>query len=233
MMAIGVIVALVFVIATLRFVLVTPPERLATYLRTAGPIVLMVGGGGLTLAGRGAIGIPLFGLGLAVWRRRRPVGPIGQAGSPSQSQSQVRSRFLAMNLDHDTGELDGDVISGRFEGRALASLADADLRALHAEIGSDRESLRLLEAYLDRRLPGWRDDAQAREGDGLGSAPGSGSMTEEQAYEILGLEPGATAAEIGEAHRRLMKRVHPDHGGSHFLAARINEAKAVLIARHR
>lgn len=225
------IAALIFVAATLRMLLVTPPERLAAFLRRAGPISLIVGGAGLTLIGRGAIGVPLLGLGVAAYQRQRSKGSPDTGNAPQSSK--VRSDGLEMNLDHETGELDGTVLSGPFEGRSLSGLTQSELVSLRAELGRDLESLRLLEAYLDRRIPGWRVDPQTEAGDGLGGAPGSGAMTEQQAYEILGLEPGATLAEVREAHRRLLKRVHPDHGGTDFLAARINEAKAFLVERHR
>ncbi|WP_185982487.1 DnaJ domain-containing protein [Aureimonas mangrovi] len=226
-----VVAGVVFLVATLRLLLVTPPEKLATFLRTAGPAAVIAAGAGLTLTGRGAIGLPLAAFGMAALRRgwnARPV-PIGGGRPPTT----VRSRFLEMTLDHDSGDLDGVVLGGQMEGARLSALRETDLRTLQRELAADTESLRLLEAYLDRRLPGWRDDAKARAGDGLGRTPGSGSMTQQEAHEILGLEPGATLAEIREAHRRLMKGVHPDRGGSALLAARINEAKAFLVERHR
>lgn len=223
--------ALVFLAATLRIVMVTPPRRLAAFLRQAGPVALIAGGAILTLLGRGAIGIPVFGLGLAGLRRARTRQPVETDGGPDVST--VRSLWLDMTLDHDTGDLDGSVLRGERAGRRLSDLDEAALMALRDDVSGDPDSLRLLEAYLDRRVAGWRADAKAQARDGLGGAPGSGPMTEQEAHEILGLQPGASVAEVREAHRRLMKRVHPDHGGTDFLAARINEAKAFLIERHR
>jgi DnaJ-domain-containing protein 1 len=145
----------------------------------------------------------------------------------------VRGRFIEAKLDHDTGSLSGRVREGRFAGRDLEEMSEAELRELREEIAGDADSVALLEAYFDRRFPGWRDD---REEDGharAGAAADSGAMTDEEAYEILGLPPGADESEIRAAHRRLLKGVHPDQGGSTFLAARINQAKDRLLGKHR
>jgi hypothetical protein len=144
----------------------------------------------------------------------------------------VRTAALEMELDHDTGSLEGMVLAGRLEGRELRALSLPELLVLREELAADSESLQLLETYLDGRFPVWREDAQANAGDGQGAAPASGAVTEEEAYKILGLEPGASAADIRKAHRRLMQRLHPDLGGSSFLAARINAAKDILLSKH-
>ena len=111
-------------------------------------------------------------------------------------------------------------------------MSKSELIALYKELAADAESRQLLEAYLDSRFPVGRKDPNANLGKGLGGAPGSGPMTKEEAYKVLGLEAGAAAADVRKAHRRLMQRLHPDIGGTSFLAARINEAKDVLLSNH-
>ena len=135
-----------------------------------------------------------------------------------------------MSLDHDSGALSGQIVDGPHAGRALDTF---DLPQLLAMIPAfDAESVALLESYLDRRFPAWRQDAQ---GDAAGRQRGtasSGKMTDEEAYQILGLQPGAGRDDISRAHRALMKKLHPDQGGSTYLAARVNEAKDTLLRTH-
>jgi len=206
------------------------PTQLADGLRLAGPAVLGLGGAILLLLGRAGIGGMMLS-GAFAWymsgRTRRNARP-----RPGR-RSHVRTAALEMELDHDSGGLQGLVLAGRFEGRELAELDLPQLLALRQELAGDGESLQLLETYLDGRFAAWRDDAHPDDGDRLRAAPASGAMTEEEAYKILGLEPGASAAEVRKAHRRLMQRLHPDLGGSSFLAARINEAKDILLGGQR
>jgi hypothetical protein len=144
--------------------------------------------------------------------------------------SQVRSQFLVMTLDHDSGGLTGLIVAGPHAGR---SLDEFDLPQLAAMMtGFDAESTALLESYLDRRFPAWRQDAQGNPAGGNGRAAAGSKMTDEEAYQILGLQPGAGRDEIGRAHRALMKKLHPDQGGSTYLAARVNEAKDTLLRTH-
>ncbi len=147
--------------------------------------------------------------------------------------SKVRSRYLAMELDHDTGELGGRVLDGQFAGWDLMDLGEAETRALIDEIGHDAESVNLLESWLDTNRAGWRE--YFAEGGGMGADPGPsqapGRDPVSEAYAVLGLKPGASDEDIRKAHRELMKGVHPDRGGSEFLAAKINEARDLLLGR--
>jgi hypothetical protein len=208
------------------------PKGLVRGARLAGGVAALGGAAFLVARGQVSIGIPLglTGLGLLGWL---PFGPasFGQRTRKSAGQvSQVRSAFVEMELDHDTGAMRGRVLAGRFAGAPLETLDLPTLVSLLGEI--DEESQALLAAYLDRRSPRWRDDAQSGAAAGEVRAARSGKMTEEEAYQILGLQPGASAEEIGRAHRVLMKKLHPDQGGSTYLAARVNQAKDVLLRRH-
>ena len=205
------------------------PSVLARTLRYGLPLAMAGLGVVLILIGRAGIGIPLLAFAGALYSRaRRAARATRQPGG----QSYVRSAALEMELDLDTGVMNGLVLAGSFEGQELNNLDEPDLMHLHAELAGDPESLKLLEAYLDRRAPDWRAGFDMDDDAGLGASPGSGAMTQKEAYEVLGLGAGASEAEVREAHRRLMKRMHPDAGGSAFLAGRINEAKAVLMSRH-
>jgi hypothetical protein len=149
--------------------------------------------------------------------------------------STVATAFLRMTLDHDTGTMEGTILRGQFAGMRLDELGPAELLALLRECrAEDDEGARLLEAYLDRVRPDWRDElagsgAGAGAGGSGGARPVSGDMTVEEAYAILGLSPGADAEAIREAHRRLMVKLHPDHGGSDYLATKINRARDLLL----
>ena len=220
-----------FLVLFLGWILVsTEPRKLASAIRMALPVILIVGGGLLMLAGRGGIGLPMAGFGIALYGRMRSVGKMNSARAGATSN--VRSAALEMQLDHDTGEMDGVVLAGGFEGRQLSGLDEGELNMLLFELQSDEESVQLLEAYLDRRVPGWRENTEGYTGARHVASPGTGTMSKQEAYEILGLDPGVGAGEIRKAHRRLMKGMHPDSGGSTFLAAKINEAKEVLLNTH-
>ena len=209
--------------------------------KQAARVVRYIGGGAALIASaflllRGAIGIAIpvgaVGLGLLGWLSLWPANLANRTQKSAGRVSRVRSAFLEMELDHDTGAMRGFVLAGRFEGKSLDTIDPPTLIGLLGEI--DEDSRQLLMAYLDRREPRWREHAQqdAAAGRSSDAAP-SGKMTEQEAYQVLGLQPGAGEEEIGRAHRSLMKKLHPDQGGSTYLAARVNQARDVLLRRHR
>jgi hypothetical protein len=208
------------------------PRKLAAVMKLAGGIALLTFAAFLGLRGQLVIAAPLAaaGLGLLGWLPFSPAG-FGARTQKSQGQvSRVRSTYLDMELDHDSGAMRGTIVAGPHEGTRLESLDTATLARMLTEI--DDESRALLAAYLDRRDAGWREHAQSDAAAGRGSAS-RGPMTHEEAYQILGLEAGASTEDIVNAHRTLMKKLHPDLGGTNYLAARVNEAKDTLLGQHR
>lgn len=202
---------------------------------------------GVLLAATGKLFVALPALGsalLGLWRWRwlvklmanrsswgkRVAGGAGAAGDDGQ-QSEIRTDWLCMRLDHASGALAGEVLAGDFAGRTLDSLGREDLLALYNELqAADADSARLLETWLERAWgPDWRDQTGGNRAGDTGRSSGQGGMTRKEALEILGLEEGADAAAIKSAHRRLMARLHPDHGGSGYFAAKLNEARDLLL----
>jgi hypothetical protein len=215
------------------------PAAVARGVKIAGGLLALAVAGFIGLRGELAVAIPLglFGAGLLGWS---PFGASGFGnigglfGSSSRSSGQsshVRSRYLDMTLDHDSGALTGRIVAGPGAGHSLDEFDLPHLMLLMTQF--DAESVALLESYLDRRFPAWRQHAEANAAGGQGGAATRGKMTDEEAYQILGLQPGAGRDEIGRAHRSLMKKLHPDQGGSTYLAARVNEAKDTLLRTHR
>ncbi len=218
-------------------------KTLTRFVIRAGAYLSLSAALGALLTGRFGAAIPLAVLGFALLGRVSPGGIGGQfksmfggmfGGQGTPRVSRVRSPLLEMELDHGTGALSGRIIAGPQAGVMLDTLDLPALLALRTSL--DPQSLSLIEAYLDRRAPAWREHVQGDAGRGNmgggGARPADSAMTEEEAHQVLGVEPGADEATVRAAHRNLMKKLHPDHGGSGYLAARVNQAKDVILRRH-
>jgi DnaJ domain len=206
-------------------------------------ILLLAVSAGLFIRGAAA---PASGLAmLALWLMSNSGGGLsgwsGAQKSPGQT-SGLRTDYLDIALDHDSGDIHGEIRKGRFAGRTLDTLTPADLAALWDECRQhDPQSAQVVEAYLDQVYPDWRDQAGVDGGQGTGAgsqggASGAGwpgaeaaSMTREEAFDILGLKATASDDDVREAHRQLMLKLHPDKGGSTYFASKINQAKDVLL----
>ena len=228
----GLIAAAILLWFVLRWFAIAPVPALISNGKTSVVLLALIAAGVLAASGRFALAAAVLGILAVMAGRGRKRAPF-PSRSPGSRHSMVRSAALEMVLDHDSGTIRGQVLAGTFEGAELDALDAGQIARLHREILFDSESTALLEAYLDRRFPRWREhfdlDGAARQR----GAARSGPMSKQEAYQILGLADGAGEAEIRAAHRRLMMRVHPDQGGSTFLAARINEAKDRLLSKHR
>jgi DnaJ-domain-containing protein 1 len=228
LLGLAVLLALIFIG---RMVSTSDPKKLTKLVRMIGGIGSLALAALLTFRGLLPVAIPLafFGAGLLGWIAV-PASWTNRTQRSTGQVSRVRAQFLEMELDHDSGEMRGRVLKGKYENVPLDALDPPVLLTLRDEF--DAESRALLEAYLDRRTPGWRENVEEDASTGGREPPRHGPMTEEEAHQILGLEAGATDADIRRAHRSLMKKLHPDQGGSTYLAARVNEAKETLLRRH-
>ena len=143
-------------------------------------------------------------------------------GPKDGATSEVMSEFLSMRLDHDAGSIDGQVLKGSFEGARLSTLGLKDLLQLRGELAVDDESLQLLDAFLSREYPDWEEQSEAH-------ADKETTDEFEAALNCLELTWPCTESDVITAHRRLIQKHHPDHGGSHERAAALNSAKTLLI----
>lgn len=220
------------------------PKVLLAILKRAGAVVALAGAVFALVTGRFALALPLGIAGFALLGKVDPqrvgaFGPFGAllagvfgafGGNARPKISRVRGAVVEMELDHTTGQLRGQILAGPHAGESLDALDVPSIIGLRAIC--DPQSLALLEAYLDRRVPAWRENVQDDPGRRDMGGAAAGAMTKDEAYQILGLEPGAEDAAVRSAHRTLMKKFHPDHGGTSYLAARINQAKDTILGKH-
>jgi hypothetical protein len=225
------LVALVVLLIAGRVFANANPQVIARQLRILGGVAVLAIALVFVLRGAAGYAAPLAAFGFWLLFGGGGVGWGGYGTQPSVGQaSRIATEFLEVELEHDTGRISGRVLKGQFAGRALEDLTPMETALLWLDCRfADPQSAQVLGAYLDRAHPSWREDmARAGHGEPLNATDG---MTRAQALDILGLSEGASDDDVRRAHRDLMMKMHPDRGGSTFLAAKINEAKDVLLGR--
>ena len=213
----------------LRTLAYTPPAKVAHLMWKLGGGALIGIAGLLALRGGYVVAVPLFvvGLGLMGYSGFLSGGFPWEQKTPGQ-RSRVATSLLAVELDHDSGVMEGEVLSGPLRGRRFSTLSDGELRLFYQQCcASTVQSRPLMETWLERNRPGWRDSWEAPRSKSRPQP--STAMTRDEALAVLGLKNGATSDAIRAAHRRLMKELHPDRGGSDYLAAKVNQAKDILL----
>src|SRR5437660_8875179 len=205
----GLAALLLFLLATRAYTMANP-QVLARQLRVGAGVAVLVGAGFLVVRGLVGYAISLATLGSwLLWGHGGFPGFPGRVQKSSGQTSRVTTEHLEVELDHDTGDMRGRVLKGFFAGRQLEDLKPVELAHLWQDCRfADPQSAQIVEAYLDRLHPNWREDMARAEGE---HAPDrEGRMTREQALDILGLKPGASEEDIRRAHRELMMKLHPD-----------------------
>jgi hypothetical protein len=222
----GLLVLIIVLLASKLVVTADPRAIVRSAPSVFWGLALLAGSALIAARGEPLLALPAAAIGLALLVRAGLVG-----SRTKRKTSRVRSAFVEMELDPRTGAMGGRVLADPHYGTSLDALPVNTLVAFLPDI--DEESRALLMAYLDRRKPGWRENVQADATAGRGAFARGAEMAPEEAYQVLGIEPGASAEEIGLAHRTLMQKLQPDQGGSTYLVARVNEAKDILLRRHR
>ena len=229
-----IIAGIILILLLYKWIKHQPANKRWKYLALAIGIVLL----GLVLAGKLPVAallaalLPLVQRILTIMAYLPTMQRVWQSLSgnkPSAGQkSQVETDYLEMELDHDSGDLSGIVKTGLFAGKSLANLSLNELIQLHEEyVRIDEDSRLLLENYIDRvHGSEWRGD---NEYESSTSANKVDQLSLDEAYAILGLDKNASKEEIITAHKRLIQKLHPDRGGSSYLAIRINQAKDTLL----
>ena len=211
----------------------TPAEKRRGFISNTAIWALLIVSIGLVAAGK----MHWVGAGLAalvpavkwiiVWGwRALPLFRI--FGFNKQIPSQFRTKSLLVQVNFASQHMDGEVLTGVYQGKKLSELTIDQLKLLADELQqSDKESFILLQAYLLRA----HGNSGFEESSYSAPKPDLSQLTQAEALEILGLDQNATESEVVQAHKRLIQRLHPDRGGSDYLAAKINAAKDKLSSR--
>jgi hypothetical protein len=219
----GGILGVIALMAVMSGIANANPARIARIVRWLAVIGLAVLGAVFLSRRIYMLAFISWGAALAAWRTMG--GAPGRSSAGGGRSSDVETEWVRMALDLDSGETTGVVLKGVHAGRRIEDLPLVELRVVLAEARiNDPDAARLIEAYIARAFPDAEPEAA---NDSSPSSPQV--MTREEALDVLGLRQGASSESIRDAHRRLMQQMHPDKGGSDYLAAKINAARDLLL----
>lgn len=202
----------------------TPASKLATFSRYALPIGTIMIGSVLSLAGRGLVGLPLIGMGLAWWQRIRALNAANKL-----QDAIIKTDELELNISktkNGPNALSGKLLTADFEGKFLSQLTTAQMFDCFGSLKG--ESAALLEAYLDCKFPAWREDAKLDLTPWKGDPSSTSAMTQHEANQVLGLRANATTQQARDAHALLVERINPDGASANLLISKLNDALVAL-----
>lgn len=206
------------------------PKHIIRAFRIAGAIILGALAAFFAYTGRFQIAPPLALVAIFLLRKK----PLFSRSTPSTGQkSEVKTDWLFAILDHDTGEMDAEILQGDFSGEKLSQLSYQQLQNLEIALADDEQSAAILSTYMDRNFSDTEDfrnaqgENKSKEKTTYAQQQG---MSRAEAFEILELDQTASTSEIKASHKRLMKKFHPDHDGSAYMAAKLNQAKDILLS---
>ncbi len=147
---------------------------------------------------------------------------------PGMGGSTLRSNSIILAMDPSTGAITGTVLTGEFNGMQLSELSDSQLKQLYSYcLENDTEAVRLLQTYIARE----RSTFQGGKQQNSSSSSADAELSLREACDILGVKSDANKQKITQAYRELMRHLHPDKGGSNYLASKVNAAKDLLLKR--
>jgi hypothetical protein len=165
--------------------------------------------------------LPLFRTAFLMLVRFAPrLLPFVFARHKSSKAQATSTEYIQVVMDNN-GEMGGLILKGSKAGKQLQQLSDQELLQIQQEFRSCAASVQVVRAFITKYRPHLHS----------GDKQQSGAMSESEAKEVLNIKGDYDKAAVISAHRKLMQKFHPDRGGSDYLAAKINQAKDVLLTK--
>lgn len=223
------ILIIIFVVCLVFWLLNTPAYKLASTLTYLFGLSCLVAGAVFFYAGRFGYSASLAGVGALAVLRGRNIAKRNKL----RGYGCIRSAALELYIPPHKAQLEGFVLAGDHEGTALSALDKRQLLELYKVLSDDEESRALLEAYLDSHFSGWSDHFDPTIGDRFAGTHSASTMTEQEAYQLLGLNASARAADIRKAYIGLLQGLRADNAAGQFIIDRLDMAQSILMSSHQ